>query len=349
MNLTKLRNNQMQLINFMKEGGYSNFYIDKIKNEINRILKFGTEHASYYEYYEKFIIPKTSLKNQRHKKNFLTIIMNFDLYNEYPNRHHQKHKIIDNSNYSKLNNEYRNIIDTYKLVSLKLDKKTTTIHREALNCCCFLIYLQNSGLNSLNDVSEKDVINFFTDDKNNLKFSSSYEKKIRIVLKTCIPYINECERIVSYFPHIRYIRKNIDYITNDEIEKIKKVLTDKSNNISLRNKALVSILLYTGLRSCEIVNLKLENINWKQEIIEIIQEKTQVNLKLPLTTSVGNAVYNYIKYERPTVELSNIFIREDTESPITKSSVDIAVKKVFKEANIRQNSQKKELIFLDII
>lgn len=342
MDLTKLRNNQIQLIEYMKKGGYSDAYIDKIRNELKRLLVFGEQYENYFDYYNNFIKPKTNIKNQTHKINYLTVIMNFDLHNEFPTRNHYKYKLIDSSNYSKLNNYFKNIIDVYKKEALKTNKKSTTIHKESLNCSCFLIYIQNIGHNDFNNVYEKDVISFFLNEKHELKFSHSYEKNIKIVLKSCVSYIPECKRIIDLIPTIKNTRKNIDYITNEEIKKIKEVLNDKNSNVSLRDKAIVALLLYLGIRGCDIVNLKLSNIDWNNETINIIQSKTEVPLELPLTTSVGNALYEYITNERPKVNLDNVFIRSDANYPITKSSAEIAVRHIFKEANIRQDNNKRK-------
>ena len=342
MDLTKLRNNQIQLIEHMKKGGYSETYISKVNNEINKLLVHGKKYENYLEYYEKFIKPKCNLKNQRHKIGFLTLIMNFDLYDELPSRNHHKHKLIDNSNYHKLNSYYKSIIEYYEKTAIKMDKKTTTIHNEAFNCSCFLFYCQNKGYDTLKNIDEKTIINFFIDDKEQLKFSNSYVKNIRIVLKTSSIYFQECQKVVELLPKIKYFRKNIDYLTKEEINEIKNVLNNKSSNVCLRDKAIVSLLLYTGLRSCDIVNLKLSNIDWNNEIINIIQTKTDVPLEIPLTISVGNALFEYIIKERPKVDFDNVFIRIDTNYPITKSSNEVAVRKVFKEAKIRQNNKKRK-------
>ena len=267
--------------------------------------------------------------------------MNFDLYNEFPNRNHYKNKLIDNSNYSKLNNYYRDIIDNYKIQAKNNGKKNSTIHNESLNCACFLIYLQNLGYENLNKIKEKDVINFFLDNNENPRFSHSYEKNIKIVLKSCT-YDSNIKTMIDMIPTIKSSRKNIDYITNEEIEKIKKILNSKDNNVSLRDKAITSLLLYLGIRKCDIVNLKLSNIDWNREIISTVQSKTDIPLELPLITSVGNALYEYITNERPKVNSEYIFIRSDANYPITKSSVEVAVKHVFKEANIRQNDGKRK-------
>lgn len=337
MNLNNLKNNRELLISHMKKNDYSIWYIAKINAEINRLLKYNTENETYLEYYQRIIKPYIKENKRNYKLEILTIIINFDLYGKLPDKTRVKHKLIDNSNYAQLCDEFKNIIDTYIKVSSNTEKKTTTIHREALNGASFLLYLQNKKISKVMDITEKDVLSFFVNDNNTLIYSCSYKKNIRAVFKACISQIEGSERIMNYLPVLKEHRKNIQFLKQNEIEAIKKVLNDDNSTISLRNKAIVSILLYTGLRSCDVFNLTLNNIDWENEIIYIIQAKTNVALELPLSPSVGNALYDYITNERPNVEISNIFIREDANLPITKSSVDIAVNKVMNEANIRMN------------
>ena len=341
MDLTKLRSNQIQLIEFMKEGGYAKGYIDKVKAEINKLLKYGEQHSSYFDYYEKYI--KNHYSNRRIKLYILTLIMNFDLYDIFPNRqHHFEHKIIDNSNYAKLNSYYKSIIDNYKIIKNSQNKKSKTIYCQSKSCESFLLYLQNKGFEKFDDVREKDILDFFLDKNDQLKVCSTFARNIKTVLKKSISIIPECEKIVNYIPTINTFRKNIDYLTNEEINKIKEALSDKNNYLDLRDKAIVTLLLYTGIRGCDVANLKLSDIDWKNEKIVIIQSKTDVSLELPLTTSIGNSLFAYIKNERPKINLDRVFIRKDVNLPITKSSVTEAVKHVFKEVNIRQNDGKRK-------
>ena len=347
MNLTKLRSNQIQLIEFMKKGGYSDYYIRKTEYEIEQLLEFGKDFKDYLEYYQKYICHKTSnITTQKEKKVILTLIMNFDLYGKYPDRNKCKNKIIDNSRYSKLNPYFKNIIDTYKKeVSEKM--KESTIHTTSLNCSCFLFHLQSKNYKNLLDVEEKDIINFFLDNNGKLKYSRTYTNCIKSVLKECIPYIEGSAKIIDLLPKIRNVRKNIQYLTQDEIDRIKEVLENDSS-ISLRDKAIVTMALYTGLRGCDIANLKLSNINWENDSINIVQQKTGVNLELPLTTTVGNALYEYISNERPNnANFDNVFIRKEALFPIGKTTTNTAVKIIFKKANIRQgkNQQKGTHIF----
>lgn len=267
--------------------------------------------------------------------------MNFDQYNILPNRHKYKHKIIDNSNYAKLNDEFKKVIDKYIEISKIKNKKGTTIVNEARNAAVFLMYLQNIGITKIKDIKEDNILNFFVNDKYEIKYSHSYKKNIRIVFKTCIPYIKECERIVEYFPVMKENHKNIQFLNKNEISAIKTVLNNENSNISLRHKAIVSLLLYTGLRSCDIANLKLQDIDWDNEVIKIVQVKTNIELELPLLTIVGNVIYAYIINERPLTKSPYLFLRLDCNLPITRSTVRISVSKVMDEANIRMKKGER--------
>ena len=343
MNLTKLRNNQMQLIEHMEKGGYSKVYIKKVKIELKRLLQNGICYDDYIDYYNNFIVrPFICKKTLQSQRSTITLIMNYDLYNNFPNKKYYKYQLIETSNYSKLNDNLKKIIDNYKKKASLKGIKETTISTNVYACSSFFKYLQDNDFKKLNEVKENDVLNYFLDDNENLIYSHSHIEKIRIVLKKCNCQINLCNKIINWIPYQKTARKNIDYLNKEEIDKIKRVLADTNNNVNLREKAIVSLLLYTGLRSCDIVNLKLSNIDWNNETINIIQSKTNVPLELPLTTSVGNALYEYIIKERPKVDFDNVFVRIDASYPITRSSISLAVNKVFKEANIRQNDKKRK-------
>ena len=341
MDLNNLKNKSNILISHMINNNYSQRYISKIKKEIETILDKGTSYDSYFDYYENYLRKNSKQTKRKHRLDSLNVIMNFDQYDILPNRHKYKHKIIDNSNYAKLNDEFKKVIDKYIEISKIKNKKGTTIVNEARNAAVFLMYLQNIGITKIKDIKEDNILNFFVNDKYEIKYSHSYKKNIRIVFKTCIPYIKECERIVEYFPVMKENHKNIQFLNKDEVLAIKKALNNENSNISLRHKAIVSLLLYTGLRSCDIANLKLQDIDWDNEVIKIVQVKTNIELELPLLTIVGNVIYAYIINERPLTKSPYLFLRLDCNLPITRSTVRISVSKVMDEANIRMKKGER--------
>jgi len=101
---------------------------------------------------------------------------------------------------------------------------------------------------------------------------------------------------------------------------------------------MLLLALRTGLRSVDILHLKLEDIHWRTNTIEIIQEKTQVPLVLPLLTDVGNAIADYLLHGRPESSLPYVFLR--TLAPfqnLSSHSACYAIScKIMKAAGIRQ-------------
>ena len=95
------------------------------------------------------------------------------------------------------------------------------------------------------------------------------------------------------------------------------------------------------MRSCDIANLKLQDIDWDNEVIKIVQVKTNIELELPLLTIVGNVIYAYIINERPLTKSPYLFLRLDCNLPITRSTVRISVSKVMDEANIRMKKGER--------
>ena len=79
--------------------------------------------------------------------------------------------------------------------------------------------------------------------------------------------------------------------------------------IELRDIAIVLLGLKTGLRACDILELRFQDIDWKKRQISIIMKKTKTQITLPMPVEVGNAIYSYLKYGRPDVESDFIFVR----------------------------------------
>ena len=54
---------------------------------------------------------------------------------------------------------------------------------------------------------------------------------------------------------------------------------------------LILLLIATyGLRSSELINLKLEDIEWRNNRLKIYQRKNVASLVLPLTNNVGESI-----------------------------------------------------------
>ena len=106
----------------------------------------------------------------------------------------------------------------------------------------------------------------------------------------------------SLFPRIiSQSRSNlISYYDNDEIERLLDCV-DISNSIGKRDYLILSLLVYLGLRISDIIDLKLSDINWNLNTINIVQQKTQTTLILPLIDEVKYPLLDYLKNVRKNV------------------------------------------------
>lgn len=74
---------------------------------------------------------------------------------------------------------------------------------------------------------------------------------------------------------------------------------DGDNPSAIRNKAILLLLIEYGIRSGEVTNLKLSDIDWERDVLYLHREKGyQKQQVLTLKANVGNAILRYIKEAR---------------------------------------------------
>jgi site-specific recombinase XerD len=67
-----------------------------------------------------------------------------------------------------------------------------------------------------------------------------------------------------------------------------------------RDRAILMLFTAYGLRAGEVVSLRLDDLDWKNEIIRVRCPKPGRTHVWPLTPDVGNAILRYIREARPT-------------------------------------------------
>ena len=142
-------------------------------------------------------------------------------------------------------------------------------------------------------------------------------------LSLCIPKIPINHN--SKIPHTIWTPKDIEKILNS---------IDTSTNVGKRDYAILTIMIYLGLRFTDVKNLKFENIDWKKNVINLNQNKTKKYITLPLLNNVGTAIIDYIKNGRPNVDSKYIFLNNKNENFKPNSDFSYILKKYLKLANI---------------
>jgi len=76
-----------------------------------------------------------------------------------------------------------------------------------------------------------------------------------------------------------------------------------------RDFALLYLAAYYGLRSHELVAIKLEDIDWRAATLRIHQRKTKQSLLLPLTDEAGAILARYLREARTASSRRELFLR----------------------------------------
>jgi integrase len=64
-----------------------------------------------------------------------------------------------------------------------------------------------------------------------------------------------------------------------------------------------------GLRAGEIVRLRLEDIDWRRDVLRVCHSKTGTYSELPLLREPGEAVLRYLEKARPPSAHREVFLR----------------------------------------
>ena len=98
---------------------------------------------------------------------------------------------------------------------------------------------------------------------------------------------------------------------------------DRNTAMGKRDYAMFSLIATYGLRACDVVALRLDDITWRQERIKVRQTKTGNFLELPLTDEVGSAIYDYLKGVPRYGNYREVFLRIKAPKGVLKPTAVI--------------------------
>ena len=136
---------------------------------------------------------------------------------------------------------------------------------------------------------------------------------IRIYLKKLYAYLYHAGLSDTDYKELLSFTVNREKRVHPALPKadIAKLLDaiDRNSVKGKRDYAVMMLGTVLGLRACDIVALKLTDIDWLHGEIKIIQSKTSNPAALPLTQDVGDALMDYILHARPDTLAQEIFLR----------------------------------------
>ena len=175
----------------------------------------------------------------------------------------------------------------------------------------YLHHFELIGHKVLGTVTIEDVRQFILKTAAEVKLSTLhniflYLRHFHIFLKETGADAPDC---VELFSHKVYREMPVQgYVTDDELGRILNVI-DLSTESGKRNRAIILLGATTGLRACDIIRLKLTDIDWRKGEVRVEQSKTDHTVCVPLLEETGAAIQDYILNARPKTGCTEVFLR----------------------------------------
>src|SRR5208282_5795624 len=90
---------------------------------------------------------------------------------------------------------------------------------------------------------------------------------------------------------------------------IQSATREDSSPLGLRDYAILLLLSTYGVRAGEIMQLRLDDIDWRADTLRVRHSKTRAQTLLPLTAPVGEALLDYLHRGRPKTDRREVFLR----------------------------------------
>ena len=94
-------------------------------------------------------------------------------------------------------------------------------------------------------------------------------------------------------------------------EDVKRLIDSMNTErpYDIRDRVIIMFFSIYGLRSSEVSNLRLEDINWEQNQIRITRTKQRRSQIYPFISIVGNALIHYLQSVRPRCSKREVFLK----------------------------------------
>jgi len=296
----------------LESAGYARSTIGQYKKSIKALKEFSICQDGIYtkelgaEFAQMTISPKTGNFSKQRKFDYNRIVWLFDCYVDSgiidPAIIRTRAKTADpkTDSYIQLLVSWHAYMERHGL-ALSTKEYYGHLSRE------YLLFLERSGIKAICDADVWSISGFFKS-LTDRSWSNTSMYSLVTSFRPFLRYLGRqdlvcaCDMMRARRPHTI-----IPAVDKEDVAKVIAVCSNGS--IPSRDAAITLLALVYGIRACDIIELRICDIDWTAGSISIIQQKTKNPLVLPLVSSVGNALSDYLIDERPQVDDDHVFLR----------------------------------------
>ena len=230
------------------------------------------------------------------------------------------------------------------LAHIKLEKNLSqnTVSSYKIDINAFISFLKDSGIDDPSDISSDHIGSFF-----------KTLKELGLLGSSSARYFSSLKGFFLYLLKNKYIVKNpIEKITAPRISKklpgvldvseVEKILSapDANDKLGLRDKAMLELFYACGTRVSELINIKVNDLFFEDEIIRVFGKGSKERL-IPVGSSAVKWVGEYLKKSRPLLmkkskSENNLFLNS-RGSKLSRMGIWKIIDRYVKQAGIEKD------------
>jgi len=230
------------------------------------------------------------------------------------------------------------------LAHIKLEKNLSqnTVSSYKIDINAFISFLKDSGIDDPSDISSEHIGSFF-----------KTLKELGLLGSSSARYFSSLKGFFLYLLKNKYIVKNpIEKITAPRISKklpgvldvneVEKILSapDANDKLGLRDKAMLELFYACGTRVSELINIKVNDLFFEDEIIRVFGKGSKERL-IPVGSSAVKWVGEYLKKSRPLLmkkskSENNLFLNS-RGSKLSRMGIWKIIDRYVKQAGIEKD------------
>lgn len=274
------------------------------RNEICYSERLGVDFIE--KHFNIFVkdLNRTFSQSETQELRIIRMIGDFQLHRTILRRYY-KHKEILTDPY------FVSICSRFKQYCVDKDYSRVTTNHYVKQAARFMDYLASQKMENCQEITLVFINNYI---KTMVGYSYKTVEQIICSVRAFLRFLLEIEEVQTDFaaktPMVQARKQTrIPSVwTSDELQKLIMAI-DRGSPKGKRDFAIILLACRLGMRCTDIKNLKMENFRWEEKKLVFIQSKTRQPLSLPLTPEVGWAVIDYLKYGRPKIDSSYIFVK----------------------------------------
>lgn len=245
-------------------------------------------------------------------------------------------------NLSNLKSEY-NIY-----ITMELSLSENTCYNYAHDVSEYCDYLERvRGKLFPDEVNVEDIRSYLASLKRKHVTASSMSRKLSSIKSFHKFLINNHyvkQNVAKLITNPKQEKKLPVVLTIDEVDKILNVLTT-DNPLELRNKTMIELTYSCGLRVSELINLKLNDVHMKMNIIDVYGKGSKERI-VPVGDEAISLIKEYLEFGRPKLANSKsrdyLFLNRNG-LPLSRQMFFLIIKEKAKLAGITKEISPHKL------